>query len=154
VGRADAVLATALSRLRWALGYVTIAVIGPAALLAVLGLSIGLGYGLTADNLARDLQRARLTLPAVWVMAGIAIALYGWLPRLNAGLTWAASAVFLALELGWELQWVSQRLFDASPFAHVHWSIPVTAAPLLGLTVLAAALTELGLSGLQRRGVG
>jgi len=157
-GRAEAVLATAVSRLRWALSHVTIAALGPAVLLIVLGLTIGLGYGLTAHNLVQDsprlLHRTLLTLPAIWVVAGIAVALYGWLPRRAAALTWAAFAVFLALELGWELQQVSQSLFNISPFAHVHWSIQVTAAPLLGLTALAAVLAAIGLLGLQRRDVG
>jgi ABC-2 type transport system permease protein len=157
-GRADAILATAVSRLRWALSHVTIAVIGPAVLLVVLGTTIGLGYGLTANSLSQDLprllQRTMSTLPAIWVMAGIAVALYGWLPRFAAMVTWGAFVLFLMLELGWELQRVSQSLFNLSPFAHVHWSIQVTAAPLLGLTVLAAALAALGLVGLQRRDIG
>ena len=136
----------------------TIAALGPAVLLIVLGLTIGLGYGLTAHNLVQDsprlLHRTLLTLPAIWVVAGIAVALYGWLPRRAAALTWAAFAVFLALELGWELQQGSQSLFNISPFAHVHWSIQVTATPLLGLTALAAVLAAIGLLGLQRRDVG
>ncbi len=157
-GRADALLATAVSRLRWALSHVTIAALGPAILLAVLGVAIGLGYGLTAHQLADDLprllRRTMVTLPAVWVMAGIAVALYGWLPRFAAGLTWGSFAAFLALELGWELQRVSQAFFATSPFAHVHWSIQVTAAPMLGLTALAAALTAFGMLGLRRRDLG
>jgi ABC-2 type transport system permease protein len=154
-GRADPVLATPVSRLRWASSHLFVAAINSTILLMVLGLTIGLGYGSIAGALARDLPRllarTMLTLPAIWVMAGIAAALYGLLPRFAVAGTWAALVVFLALELGWELQQVSQSLFNISPFAHVHWAIQVTAAPLTGLTILAALLTAAGLAGLQRR---
>jgi ABC-2 type transport system permease protein len=154
-GRADALLATAAGRTRWALSHVAVAVVGPAVILVVLGAAIGLGYGLTSGNLTGDLprllSRTLLTLPAVWVTGALAVALYGWWPRLAAPATWTALAAFLALELGWELQWVSSAIFNLSPFAHVHWSRAVTAAPLVGLTVLAAVLTTAGLLGFQRR---
>jgi ABC-2 type transport system permease protein len=127
-------------------------------LLLVFGLTVGLGYGLSSHDLAHDLprlaQRTMLTLPAVWVMAGIAVALYGQLPRRAAALTWAIFGLFLLLELGWELQRVSQSVFNLSPFAHVHWSRQVTAVPLLGLTLLALGLVVVGLVGFQRRDVG
>src|SRR4029450_5079462 len=108
-----------------------------------LGLTIGLGYGLSAGDtfaslsagveheLPRLLARTLVTLPAVWVMAGLATALYGLWPRFATPLTWGALVVFLALELAWELQQVSQSLFNVSPFAHVHWAIQVTATPLI-----------------------
>jgi ABC-2 type transport system permease protein len=156
--RADPVLATPVSRLRWASSHLFFAAVGPTIMLAVLGLTIGLGYGLGAGDVGHELPRllARtiVTLPAVWVMAGLATALYGLLPQLAAPVTWGALAVFLALELAWELQQLSQSLFNISPFAHVHWAIQVTAAPLIGLTVVAAVLTAVGLAGFRRRDVG
>jgi ABC-2 type transport system permease protein len=120
----------------------------------VLGVSIALGYGLNAGDPERALPllaRTMSTLPAVWVMAGLAAALYGFLPRLAAAACWGALAVFLLLELGWELQQVSQVVFDISPFAHVHWATQVTAASLIGLTLVAAALGAAGLAGFRRR---
>jgi ABC-2 type transport system permease protein len=87
-------------------------------------------------------------------MVGIAAALYGLLPRFAAAGSWGALAVFLALEMGWELQQVSQAVFNFSPFAHVHWAIRVTAAPLLSLTILAALLAALGLAAFRRRDLG
>jgi ABC-2 type transport system permease protein len=157
-GRADPVLATPVSRLRWSSSHLFFAAINSTLLLTVLGLMIGLGYGLLAGDvmheLPRLLARTLVTLPAVWVMAGLAAALYGFLPRLATGGTWAAFAVFLALELGWELQQVSPAIFSISPFAHVHWAIQVTAAPLIGLAAVAALLTAAGLAGFRRRDVG
>jgi ABC-2 type transport system permease protein len=77
--------------------------------------------------------------------------MYGLLPRFATGVSWAALGVFLALELAWELQRVSQPVFDVSPFAHVHWASPVSVASLIGLSAVAAALTALGLFGFRRR---
>jgi ABC-2 type transport system permease protein len=151
-GRADPILATPVSRLRWAGSHLVFAAVGPTVMLMVFGLTIGLGYGLS--DLPRLFSRTMVTLPAVWVMGGIAMALYGWLPRFATSVTWAALALFLVLELGWELQQVSQSLFNISPFAHVHWAIQVTAAPLLWLTGVAAVLTVAGLVGLRRRDIG
>ncbi len=118
---------------------------------ATIGVGYGLGAGDLPHQLPRLLARAMSTLPAVWVMAGIATALYGLRPRLATGVTWAALGVFLALELAWELQRVSQSIFDISPFARVHWATPVSLTCLLGLTAVAALLTTLGLLGFQRR---
>jgi ABC-2 type transport system permease protein len=154
-GRADAILATPVRRLSWAFSHLFFAAIGPTIVLAALGVTMGVGYGLGAGDLPhqlpRLLARAMSTLPAVWVMAGIATTLYGLRPSLATGVTWAALGVFLALELAWELQRVSQPIFNISPFAHVHWATPVSLTSLLGLTAVAALLTTLGLLGFQRR---
>jgi len=157
-GRADPVLSAPVSRLHWAGSHLFVALATPAILLAVLGLSIGLAFGLGAGDiggeLPRLLARTMVVLPAVWVMAGIAMALYGLLPRFASALTWAFFAAFLALEMGWELQQVSQAVFSISPFAHVHWALQVTAAPLIGLSTIAVVLSVAGLVGFQRRDVG
>jgi ABC-2 type transport system permease protein len=154
-GRADAVLATPVRRSSWALSHLFFAAIGPTIALAALGLTMGVGYGLGAGDLGehvpRLLARAMVTLPAIWVMAGIATAMYGFIPRFATGISWAALGVFLALELAWELQRVSQSIFDVSPFAHVHWATPVSVTSLIALTIVAAILTTLGLFGFQRR---
>lgn len=156
-GRADPVLATPTGRLSWASSHLCFAAINSTILLLMLGLTIGLGYGSMTGDLAGDLPRllarTMVTLPAIWVMVGIATALYGLLPRFAVSGTWAALVLFLALELGWELQQVSQTLFNLSPFAHVHWAIQVTLAPLIWLTTLAALLIAAGLAGFRRRDI-
>ncbi len=156
-GRADPLLATPVSRLRWMGSHLICAGLNAAILLAVLGLAIGLGYGLNSGDPAQDFPRlffrTLTTLPAIWLMAGIAAALYGRLPRLAVAGTWGILVIFLALELGWELRQISQAVFNISPFAYVHWSAPVTARSLIGLALVAVALMGVGLSGFQRRDV-
>jgi ABC-2 type transport system permease protein len=156
-GRADPVLAAPVSRIRWMGSYLLCAALNATILLVVLGLTIGLGYGLNSGDLAHDLPRlffrTLTTLPAVWLMAGIAAALYGLMPRFVVSGTWGILVIFLALELGWEMRQISQAVFNISPFAYVHWSIPVTAQSLIGLTTVAAMLVGIGLYGFHRRNV-
>jgi polyether ionophore transport system permease protein len=155
--RADMVLATAVSRLRWAASHLFFAIIGPTVVLTVLGFFIGLGFGSAAGDIPHELPRLFIrtleTLPAIWVMVGIATLLFGFLPRLAVAGTWGLLALFFALELGWELQQISQAVFNISPFAYVHWSLPLAVRPLIGLTLVAMALISVGLFRFQRRDV-
>lgn len=156
--RAEPVLATAVGRMRWAASHLVFAGAGPAVVLAAAGLTIGLTYGISTGEVDRELVRqlatTMVTLPAVWVMAGIAMALFGLLPRAATFVSWTALAAFLVLELGWELRQISQSVFDISPFAYVHWSAEVTAGSLISLAGVAAMLTAAGLIGLRRRDIG
>ena len=97
------------------------------------------------------LGAALAQVPAAWVLAGLALALFGLAPR-AAVLTWAALAACLALaELGPVLE-LSQSIIDVSPFAQSP-RLPggdLNAAPLW-LAALAAALAAAGLAGLRRR---
>ncbi|EXG81741.1 ABC transporter permease [Cryptosporangium arvum] len=157
--RVEPLLATPVGRLRWALGHLAFAVLGTPLLLAVAGLAGGVTYGLeTADvsgQVPRLLAAALVQTPAAWVLAGFGVALFGLVPRWSV-LAWGGLiACVLALELG-ALLGLSQWLIDVSPFAHVP-KLPgdsLRTAPLVGLTVVAAALAAAGLAGFRRRDVG
>jgi ABC-2 type transport system permease protein len=158
-GRVEPLLATRVGRIRWALSHLVFAFLGTALLLAVAGLGAGLAYGVQVHDVGgqvpRMLASTLVQLPAGWVIAGLGVALFGLVPRLST-LTWAGLVVcLLLLELGAVLG-LSQWLVDVSPFAHVP-KLPgsqVTAAPLLWLSAVAAALTGAGLVGLRRRDIG
>ena len=87
-------LAGALSRTRWATHRLLIPVVGSAVLLLVGGAGMGAGYG---SIIGDPSQTGRLALsaltywPAVMVFVGIAVALFGWLPRLAIPLTWGSA---------------------------------------------------------------
>lgn len=154
-GRADLVLVTPVSRARWALGHLLIAAAGPAVVLAALGTAAGLGYGLSTGDLGKLPQvcgGALAYLPAVWVMTGIAAALAGLLPRL-AMASWGVWAAFILLDVFGLLGQVDEAFLQIIPFVHVPWVVlgQTSAAPLLALTAVAAALTALGVIGLRRR---
>ena len=97
--RAEQVLATATPRTGWAGSHLVVAAVGAAVVLAAGGLLAGLAHGLRAGDLGGELPRvlggALVQLPAVWVMAAVGAALFGLLPRLVVGATWAVLAVVL-----------------------------------------------------------
>ncbi|MFF0307128.1 ABC transporter permease [Streptosporangium sp. NPDC004379] len=159
LGRAEPVLSGAVSRIGWMASHLVFALLGPAVVLAVMGLAVGAAYGASSGDLAGQLPRvtgaALSQLPAVWALAALAAALSGLLPRLTA-LAWAALALFLLLGQVGALLNLPPAALDLSPFSHLP-KLPggeVTATPLLALTAIAAALVAAGLYGFRRRDVG
>jgi ABC-2 type transport system permease protein len=156
---AEPILATRVGRVGWAASHVVFAVVGPAVLMAVDGIVVGLIHGLRAHDLSGEFPRvfwsALVQLPAVWVLAGITVALFGLAPRLAVA-AWGVLGVFLLLgELGPLLK-LGRWAMDLSPFTHVP-KLPGAAmrtTPVLWLIVVAAALTAVGLAGFRRRDIG
>jgi ABC-2 type transport system permease protein len=155
--RAESVLATAVPRTGWAGSHMLVAAVGSAVVLAVGGLLAGLAHGLRAGDLGGELPRvlggALVQLPAVWVMAAIGAALFGLLPRLVVGATWAVLAVVLFITMFGEPLQLGRWVLDLSPFAHLP-RLPAaafTATPLAWLLATAVVLAALGLAGFRRR---
>lgn len=158
--RVEPVLATAVPRLHWLASHLVFALVGPAVTLAMLGLCTGLVTGAAAGDVAGEAPRvlagALVQLPAVWVITGIAVALFGLLPRLAAGVSWGALLVCVLLSFVGPLLQLDQQVLDVSPFAHVP-KVPggdVSASPLLWLSAIALALVVAGLGGFRRRDIG
>ncbi|MDH6125664.1 ABC transporter permease [Kitasatospora sp. GP82] len=155
-GRAEPVLATAVSRTAWAGGHLLFPLLGSAALLTIGGLTAGLTSGASLGNLPGHLGSllggALVQLPAVWLAAGVTLALLGLRPRwTSAG--WGVLAAFLVI--GWlgPVLRFGRPILDLSPFTHLP-HLPGGAfdlQPLLWLTALAAALAVSGLAALRRR---
>ncbi|MQA25166.1 MAG: ABC transporter permease [Micromonosporaceae bacterium] len=156
-GRAEAILATGLSRTRWVATHVVIALAGGAVMLLATGAGLGLGAALTSGeaHYVADVLGAMLAYaPALWLTAGLAVTVFGVAPRV-IGLAWAllVYAIFVVylgglLDLpGWML--------DVSPYTHVP-RMPAeefTATPLVILTAIAAALVTTGLLAFRRRDI-
>jgi ABC-2 type transport system permease protein len=156
--RAEPLLATRVTRSRWLAGHVLIAVAGTAWLMAVAGAGEGFAHGLRVGDLGQAPRLAGAGLaqvPAILVLAGIAVALFGWLPRLVT-VTWGALVVFLLLgQLGPVLQ-LDQWALNLSPFTHAP-QVPadeLTAAPIVALLAVGGALVLAGFVGFRRRDVG
>jgi ABC-2 type transport system permease protein len=151
---AEPVLATPVSRLRWATGPLLFAALGPAIALVTSGLTAGLAHGERGD-VQRLVAAALVQLPAVWVLVGITLALFGLAPRL-ARASWGVLAVAVVLgQLGPVLR-LPPWVMNLSPFTHVP-RLPGSAfeaAPLLALLAVAVLLAIAGLVGWQRRDVG
>jgi ABC-2 type transport system permease protein len=154
--RLEPVLATAVGRLRWAASHLTFSVLGPAIALVAGGVAAGLAYGLSIGDVGGQVPRvlgaAMVQLPAVLVLAAIAVALFGLLPRL-ASAAWGALAVCVAILLVGASVQVGQWLLDLSPFTHIPRTPggDVTATPLIWLLAVTVALGAAGLAGLRRR---
>ncbi len=156
-GRADPLLATPMTRVRWAGSALVVALAGGAFVLLV----FALGFGLTAgraleepDWVGRTVVAAASYLPATWVAVGLAVALFGLVPRVTA---WAWAVVGHAVVVVYfaKLLDFPEWFVDLSAFSHVA-SAPaedVDLSPLLVLTGVAAVLVVAGLVGLRRRSV-
>ncbi|GAA3373615.1 ABC transporter membrane-spanning protein [Streptomyces sannanensis] len=147
--RAEPVLANAVGRIRWATGHLVIAFGGAALIMTAGGLGLSIGYG---HELPAVLGASLVQLPAIWLLGGLTVLLYGAFPK-AAVASWAAAG--LALALGWigPALKLPQWVMDLSPFGHLP-KLPGTEmdwTPVLLLTVLAAALTATGLAALRRR---
>ncbi|MCI4063713.1 ABC transporter permease [Micromonospora sp. R77] len=157
-GRAEPLLATGVHRSRWLLAHLTFALLGPAVVLAVTGFATGLAYGISIHDVAGQLPRmvgaGLAQLPAAWVLTGLAVLLYGLLPRL-APTAWAVLAVCVLLgQLGAVLK-LGQWLLDLSPFTHTPQVLSPNwhATPLWLLTALALLLATTGLTTFTRRDI-
>jgi len=156
--RAEPILATRISRVRWAASHVTVAIVGSTLLLLAVGLFAGLSHGMASGDLGetgRVLVGALVQLPAVWVLTGITVLVFGLAPGLvMAG--WGALVVFLLLGQLGPIFELPQWLMDLSPFTHTP-KLPggdLPATPLVVLTLIAAALITAGLTAFRRRDLG
>jgi ABC-2 type transport system permease protein len=155
--RAEPVLAAPVGRVRWAGGHLLVAALGSAGLLGVGGLAMALGDGLTSGGLATQVPRLTgaglAQVPAAWVMAGLAVALFGLVPRSAVPAAWTALTVAALITLLGPAIRLAQGVLDVSPFSHIP-KLPgahVTVAPLAWLTAVAVVLAVAGLAGFRRR---
>jgi ABC-2 type transport system permease protein len=148
-GRAEPVLANTVGRLRWAYGHLAVAFGGSALIMLLTGLGFVVGYGKEAGPI---LGAALVQLPAVWVIGGLAVALYGLLPQAAPAAWGVSGAVLLIGWVGPALD-APQAVLDVSPFGHLP-KLPggeMSWGPVLTLTGLAVVLVAAGLTGLRRR---
>jgi ABC-2 type transport system permease protein len=151
-------LAGAVSRTRWALERLMIPAVGSAVLLLIGGALLGVSYGasISQNGQVTTLALAALAYwPAVMIFVGIAVALFGWLPRLSVALSWGVlAAMWIVVVVGDALHlpsWLLDVLpFSATPYQPLE---PMTWPPVLILAAVSAALCWLGLWGFARRDV-
>ena len=121
----------------------------------VAGLVHGADTGDMGGTVGRLAGASLSTLPAVWVVLGVAMLLYGALPRYT-GLAWAALIVFLLLGEFGDLLDLPEWLVNLSPFAHLP-ALPGGAlewTPLIALVGVAVVAAGAGIAALGRRDIG
>ena len=157
--RAEQVLATSVTRAPWVASHLLLAIAGTALLLAVGGGAVGLMHGLRTGDVSGQVPAVigggLAQLPAALVLAGVALALFGVLPRLVT-VSWALIAMTLLIsQIGPVLQ-LDQWVLNIAPFTHVP-RLPgaeMTWTPLLWLSAVAAVSIALGFAGFRRRDIG
>jgi ABC-2 type transport system permease protein len=139
------------------LSHVAIAAAGTVVLLVAAGLPAGLIHAAQesdAGQIGRVLAGALVQVPAAWVLGGVALLLFGVLPRASAA-GWGAVALCVLIgEIG-PVADVGDWLLDISPFTHVPL-LPggeMSAAPLV-LAAIAAGMGAAGMAAFRRRDAG
>ena len=157
-GRAEPLLATAVSRERWAASHVTIALAGSALIMVLAGLGMGVTYAIAVGDggqIGRLVGAAAAFVAPLWVVVGLTFAVFGLAPRAVA-LAWAALGLFFLIGLFGQLLELPDWLMDVSPFQHVP-QMPVAGFSLgstLALLAVAAALLAVGFGGFRHRDAG
>jgi ABC-2 type transport system permease protein len=157
-GRAEPVLATAVSRRSWLGGHVVLAMGGSLATLACGALGLGLAYGLSVsepEQIGRTLAASAAYAPATLLAVAVAVAGVGLVPRLAAVVAWTLlgyMALVTLLADSFDLPSWSRQVspLDQTPQVPLE---SATAMPLAVMAVLAVAVVALGLAGLARRDI-
>jgi ABC-2 type transport system permease protein len=154
-GHAEPVLAASVSRTRFLGSHLVVALIGTTLLTLTQGTAFALASAAQSGDTSRigaTIGAALAYLPAIWLMAGVVVLLFGFVPRLTF-IAWVLLVAFLLVsELGALLTW-PQWVMDSSPFAHVP-KLPAAAmewAPIGVLLALAIALVCAGALRFRRR---
>ncbi|MFZ3595527.1 ABC transporter permease [Streptomyces sp. BH104] len=147
--RAEPILANAVGRTAWAGGHLVIAFAGAALIMLLGGVGLAVGHG---HEFGAVIGACLVQLAAIWTLGGVAVLLYGLVPR-AAVAAWAAAGA--ALLIGWigPALKLPQAVMDVSPFGHLP-KLPggdMTWGPVLVEVVLAAVFVAVGLVGLRRR---
>ncbi|MGO4617367.1 ABC transporter permease [Nocardia sp. 2YAB30] len=154
--RLESVLTGSVSRIRWAASHIVFALVGPAVAMTAAGLVAGLVYGLAADDIGAKLPgvlgAALVQLPAIWMLAGITVLLFGLVPRFTP-VVWGVLVGFITLFLLGSISGFPEWLLDLEPFTHTP-RVPgqeFQAAPVVWMLLIDVALLTVGLYAFHRR---
>jgi ABC-2 type transport system permease protein len=156
--RAEPVLATPVSRVRFATSHLAIAFGATVVVLALVGTALGLSAAAVtrdSDVLARSVVATIAFAPSVWVLIGLTAALIGVIPRASTA-TWAVLALCFVIGVFGQLLDLGTAIENLSPFEHVplYPAADFELVPLVTLAAIAAGLTAIGLVGFRRRDLG
>ncbi len=157
-GMIEPQLAGALSRWRWALQRLVIPAVWSAVLLLVGGYLIGAVYGASIHDTTQGGRLAMAALaywPAVMVFVGLAVALWGYLPRVAIPVAWGVMAAMWFVTMLGEVFGLPRWFIDALPLSATPYQ-PLEAmswTPLVVLTLVAVGLGWAGLDRFARRDI-
>lgn len=158
-GLLEPVLSTKVSKAGWMLSHITCAFGGVVVLFAIMGASSAVSYVLATGESWSEVLRltgaAMAQIPAALVIAGLAVAIFGLLPRLAIVMSWTVFGLCLIIVQFGALLKLPQSVLNASPFTHIP-AVPaesLTIGPLLILLAVSIGLTAAGLIFFRRRDI-
>ena len=158
--RAELVLATPVCRYKYLGGYIIIAFVSSVVLqfLTAFGLWISATAVLPDPSefpLSSVLMGNLVYLPALWVMISLAILLIGIAPKAT-GFIWGAYGFVFLMGMFGRMDIFPAWTQNISPFGFIpqYPMESIVMLPLVVLTVIAAALTTVGLIGFRQRDIG
>ena len=151
-------LAGAISRWRWSLQRLTIPTVWSTVLLALGGYLIGAVDGAALHDSSQGGRLAMAALaywPAVMVFVGLAVLLWGYLPRLATPITWGVMAAMWFITMFGEVfrlpHWLLGNLpLSATPYQPLK---PMAWTPLVVMILIAVALIWIGIDRFARRDI-
>lgn len=152
--KGELLLSLPVKRARFAMSHLMYIFGGSGLIGLVSGLSVGLGAAVSTGEQGVSLRlfvEVAGKIPAVWMMGGIAVFLYGALPRWMNALSYGLLVLFILLEILWEQQTVSDAVYALSPFS---WVTPMKAQyppALVALCVVAALFSAAGVVLFRKR---
>lgn len=157
-GIVETQLAGSLSRTKWVLQRLAIPAVGSAIMLLLGGGLLGVVYGATVDDSSQALTMAGAALaywPAVMILVGLAVALFGWAPSVAIPVTWGAMAAMWFVTMFGEVFGLPAWLLNALPFSAVPYMPlePMSWTPVILMTVVSSGLIWTGIDRFARRDV-
>lgn len=152
----DALLSTKTTRNNLMGSHAVFSVGGTALIAFTIGLGVVLGKTMSGGLSGGDwgaLSAALYKLPAIWVTCGLVVLLIGLLPRVSTAISWSVFALFICLQLFWEIGILPETAFLLSPFGHVYPTRPQTALTFVILTIVALVLYMIGFMGFKKRDI-
>ncbi len=153
--RTEPVLATAVGRSSWLLSWTCVTALGALWLMLLAGVGDGLGATISTGEWALfgpSVVGHTAQTASVWVFLALALALYGFAPRLMA-LTWIVFVYSAVMTLFGQMLQLDEEVLDTSVFRHVgqYPAQDLSAEAVLILIGVAAVLVCLGVLGFRRR---
>lgn len=155
-GHLESLLATKLSRRRWAMLHIGTVVVTSVIMLALTGCVMALGVNLLTDI---EVSVAEYTLaglsygPIVLLFAGLYLLLFGIVPRVAGLVTWAYFGVVVFMTWLAPVMDIDKSIMNISILEHLPASPAedIKLAPMLWITGIALLLVVIGFTAWSRR---
>jgi ABC-2 type transport system permease protein len=148
-GRAEPVLATAISRREWLTSHVVLTALSAPVFMVAAGLGLSVTDALVVGqftDFGETIAAALVRVPALWAIAGFGVLMYGWARRFSMGV-WGVFALVAIIFLFGDLLRLPDQAMNLSPIGHVT-HLPGGDQSWLSVAVLCAIAAVTGAAGI------